>query len=74
MLLLINTKPKRNLVCFFSLIEKYLETSQIRFALAGNGPIICNKYNGEVVFCGTNKPPDELIMENEQKFRQQSCG
>jgi hypothetical protein len=39
---------------FFYTSRKYLETRDIRYAVAGNGPIIVNKHNGDLVRCGTS--------------------
>ncbi len=53
---------------FFYNTKKYLETKQVRYALAGNGPVIVNKHTGTVDFFGTNKPPLEIVTEYEQKL------
>jgi hypothetical protein len=53
---------------FFYNSRKFLETGVTRYRLAGNGPIIVNKVSGEIVFCGSNKPPEELINDYETKF------
>jgi len=53
---------------FFYNSKRYVETGEFRYRLAGNGPIIVNKHNGSVKFFGTNKPPQELVEEYEQKL------
>ena len=41
---------------------------QIRYALAGNGPVIVNKFTGIIEFFGSNKQPKKVIEEYEQKL------
>ncbi len=38
---------------FFYNSKQFLESGEFRHALAGNGPVIVNKYTGEIVFCGS---------------------
>jgi hypothetical protein len=53
---------------FFYNTKKYLETKQVRYALAGNGPVIVNKHTGTVDFFGTHKTPLEIVAEYERKL------
>lgn len=53
---------------FFYNSKKYIESGQIRFALAGNGPVIVNKRTETVEFCGTNRSVQELIEDYEKKL------
>jgi hypothetical protein len=52
---------------FFYNTIKFLETGENR--LAGNGPVIVNKYDGSVSFFGAAKPVHEVIEEYEKKLR-----
>ena|SRR5687767_6959966 len=52
---------------FFYNSKTYLETEEIRYALAGNGPVIVNKHDGSIEFFGTNKPPLEIVADYERK-------
>ena len=53
---------------FFYNSKKFLETGAIRDRLAGNGPVIVNRVTGEILFCGSNKPVEELIHDYERKL------
>jgi hypothetical protein len=53
---------------FFYNSKTFLEKGVNSYRLAGNGPVIVNKLTGSVEFFGTNKPPEELIREYEQKL------
>ena len=53
---------------FFYNTKKFVETGIFRYRLAGNGPVIVNKHNGSVEFCGANRPPLEIVTEYEQKL------
>ncbi len=51
---------------FFYNTREFIESGNIIYALAGNGPIIVNRHTAEVIFCGTNKPTHEIIEEYER--------
>jgi hypothetical protein len=53
---------------FFYNSKKFVDTGISRYRLAGNGPAIVNKNDGTIEFCGSNKPPEELIGEYEKKL------
>jgi hypothetical protein len=53
---------------FFYNSSKFVETGEPRYRLAGNGPVIVNKYNASVEFFGAGRPPLELVAEYEQNF------
>jgi hypothetical protein len=53
---------------FFYNSKTYLETGEIRYALAGNGPVVVNKYAGMAEFFGASRPPLAVIAEYEQKL------
>src|SRR5437870_2541560 len=55
---------------FFYNSKRYLETGENSYRLAGNGPVIVNKYEASVEFFGTNRPPEEILAEYERKFAQ----
>ncbi len=50
---------------FFYDSKKYLETDNISYALAGNAPIILNKYNGSKHITGTAFETEHYINEYE---------
>jgi hypothetical protein len=52
---------------FFYQSKKFLETGLSQDKLAGNGPIIVNKYEGTIEFLGS-LTTWELISEYESKF------
>jgi len=52
---------------FFYQSKKFLETGLDRDKLAGNGPIIVNKYEGTIEFLGS-ATTWELVSEYESKF------
>ena len=52
---------------FFYNSKGYLETGDFFERLAGNGPVLVDKQNGSVHFCGTIKTPQEYIEEYERK-------
>lgn len=54
---------------FFYDSKKFIETGNMEFAIAGNGPVIVNKNNGEIVFHGSRKSAIQLIAEYEDKIR-----
>gem|GEM_PF-86935 len=51
--------------------EKYLETNEIRYALAGNAPYIVNKHSGELETTGTALPVEQYIQRYESKIAEQ---
>ena len=53
---------------FFYNSKTYLETGEIRYALAGNGPVIVNKETGSVDFFGTSRSPLAIVEEYERKL------
>jgi hypothetical protein len=53
---------------FFYNSNRFVETGESRYRLAGNGPVIVNKHNGSVEFLGSSKPPFEIVAEYEQKL------
>lgn len=55
---------------FYYTSQKFLETGQTRYRLAGNGPIIVDKEDGCVKFCGS-KPPIEARFEKYQLERRE---
>jgi hypothetical protein len=56
---------------FFYNSKTYLETGEIRYALAGNGPVIVNKHDGTIEFCGMSKSVESSIEEYERKLAAQ---
>ena|ERR1700719_3367023 len=50
---------------FFYSTQKYVETRDVRYALAGNGPVIVERADGAVHMFGSAKPPEEIIREYE---------
>ena len=48
---------------FFYTAKKYLETKDIKHAVAGNGPIIFDQRSGAMHQLGTATPPDEQIRD-----------
>lgn len=53
---------------FFYNSKRFLKTGEVRYRLAGNGPVIVNKATHEILLCGSDKPVDELIHEYENKL------
>ncbi len=53
---------------FFYNSKQFIETNNIIFRLAGNGPIFVNKHTHAVTVCGTNKPVQILIEEYEKQL------
>jgi hypothetical protein len=45
---------------FFYNSKKFLETGEFRYRLAGNGPVIVNKFDGSIQFLGSS--PSELLL------------
>lgn len=52
---------------FFYNSQTYLQTGEISYALAGNGPIMVNKHDGTIEFYGTAKSIETSIEEYERK-------
>jgi hypothetical protein len=50
---------------FFYASKRHLETQDFRYALAGNAPLLVNRFNGQVVTTGTARPIGEYIAEYE---------
>jgi len=48
---------------FFYNSKKFVETGIFEDRLAGNGPVIVNKFSGDVEFHGSAKSPEEIIEE-----------
>ena len=48
--------------------KKYIETNDIRYALAGNAPYIVNRQTGEIELTGTALPVEEYIREYETRI------
>jgi hypothetical protein len=59
---------------FFYNSKKFLETGEIGFALAGNGPAMVNRYDGTIEFGGTANPPEFYIEEYERKLASRGRG
>lgn len=49
--------------------QKFIETNDMQFAIAGNGSVMVDKNSGSVVFHGAGKPASILIAEYEDKIR-----
>jgi hypothetical protein len=58
---------------FFYTSRLYLETGEIRYALAGNAPFTVNRHTGEIVKTGTARPVHEYIAEYEARLDQMSA-
>ena len=54
---------------FFYQSKKFVETGNILLALAGNAPIIINKYDGSMHFTGTAHPVEKYIADYMKEFR-----
>jgi hypothetical protein len=52
---------------FFFQSERFLRTGEFRDRLAGNGPIMVNKYDATIEFGGTAMPPEYWIKEYERR-------
>lgn len=53
---------------FFYQSRKYIETKNFRFQLAGNAPIIVNKFDGSLNYTGTAYETDHYIKEYENQL------
>ncbi len=54
---------------FFYNSREYIETKNIIFHLAGNGPIFVNKKTGEVDFYGSTPPLIDIIYSYEKRLK-----
>ena len=52
---------------FFYVTQKYVETGEFQYALAGNGPLVVEKQDGAVYRLGTSRPVEENIREFERR-------
>lgn len=52
---------------FFYTSRLYRDTGDIKYALAGNAPLIVNRSSGEVVATGTSRPVEHYIAEYEAR-------
>jgi len=48
--------------------KRYLQTGDLRYALAGNGAIFVNGHDGAVEFCGSAYALEELLETYERKW------
>lgn len=48
--------------------RKFIETGDYRFQLAGNGPVMVNKDDGSIEFCGASKSVEAQIREYERRL------
>ena len=53
---------------FFYNSKEFVETGEFRYRLAGNGPVIVNKYSGSMDFFGASRAPSRFIEEYERKL------
>jgi hypothetical protein len=53
---------------FFYTSERYLQTRDIRYALAGSAPYIVNRHSGEIRVTGTRQPTQHYIDEYEREL------
>lgn len=53
---------------FFYNSKNFLTTGIARYRLAGNGPVIFNKFSGAMEFHGSDKALDELITDYEKRL------
>ena len=51
---------------YFYNSKKNFETREFRYRLAGNGPVIVNKFTSELTLCGSAKDPEEYIRDYEK--------
>jgi hypothetical protein len=52
---------------FFYNSKMFIETGDLRYALAGNAPLLVDKKSRTLIVLGTAKPIDELLREYEEK-------
>jgi Immunity protein 35 len=55
---------------FFYNTTRFVETGFLQHTLAGNGPVIVNKYDGTVRFFGSGRPTGDWVAEYERKLAQ----
>jgi hypothetical protein len=55
---------------FFYNSRVYLETRDVRYAIAGNAPLIVNRLTGEVKVTGTARPTADYILDYERSLLQ----
>ena len=48
---------------FFYNSKSFVETGLLQYTLAGNGPVIVNKYDGTVQFLGSSEAQLEVLGE-----------
>jgi hypothetical protein len=53
---------------FFYNSKKFVDTGVSRYRLAGNGPVIVDKFTGTVEFYGSGKPVEEIIQDYEKEL------
>jgi len=51
-------------VVFYS-SKRYIDTGDVRDAIAGNGPLVIGKKDGRIVMAGTATPLEQQIVEAE---------
>jgi Immunity protein 35 len=56
---------------FFYNSRKFVETGQIIHRLAGNGPVIVNKFDESIEFYGSNPSVDIILEGYERKLKEQ---
>ena len=55
---------------FFYSSKRYLETHDIRYAVAGNAPMIVDRRDGSIHFTGTAEPTEKYI----ERYKKQRIG
>jgi hypothetical protein len=53
---------------FFYNSKKFLDTGELRYALGGNGPVIVNRYTGEIRRYGAADLPEVYIAQYREEF------
>lgn len=56
---------------FFYTSRNYNETGDYKYALAGNAPLIINKFDGSIHYTGTALETEHYIREYEKKLKQE---
>ena len=49
--------------------KKYIETGEVRYQIAGNGPYFVNRNTGEMLYTGTALSIEKYIEEYEEQLR-----
>ncbi|MDO1448244.1 YrhB domain-containing protein [Rhodocytophaga aerolata] len=62
------TIEKENYWVFFYTSKLWFETNELRYAVAGNAPIIVNKKRGEMKLTGTAYPIEKYMAEYEEEI------